>query len=201
MITKRIYIDCEFTDFINRELISIAAVVKESYIGAAIVDGFHFYAESIDYNEAFVSEWVKLNVYPLMLFSNSRFKETELSARLWDWFDSVSTDKIQIVTDYEGDYELLLDLLGEKHPKFCDDPIFIYDAFISACQAKSLYDKEFQFTENLRDVKEFYFLEFMGWFPENGVRQHHAFNDARAIKYAFENTINEFPFLEVLRNV
>jgi hypothetical protein len=185
----RVYIDFEFSDFLHRDIISIGAVTDS---------GETFYRENSDEYDTHASEWVRANVYPLLQPEHA-CSLNELEARLWCWFDELNCDQIQIVSDYKGDYELLLGLLSEKHPKFTNEPIFLYDAFVASCLSKGWIDEDFETIFCLRECKDFYYSEFMGWFLENGVAQHHALNDAQAIKYAFELTINKFNYLQVLR--
>lgn len=185
----RIYIDFEFSDFLHRDIISIGAITES---------GETFYKENADEYDTHASEWTRTNVYPL-LQPEFAVSLNELEARLWSWFDDLECEQIQIISDYKGDYDLLLELLNEKHPKFIEDPIFLYDSFVATCVSTGLYDKEFQTIYCLRECKDFYYSEFMGWFQENGLPQHHALNDAKAIKHAFEKTINQFDYLKVLR--
>ena len=193
MSVKRVFIDFEFSDFIKRDIISIGAVADS---------GETFYAENSDEDGTFASEWVKLNVYPLLDAEHCAMPLNELGARLWCWLDELDCESIQIVSDYKGDHDLLLDLLDEDHPKFCNDPIFVYDAILSACLANSIANQDFVGGHNnFRDAKDFYFLEFIGYFKENQMTQHHALTDAVAIQYAFNKTLDEFQFLQVLKNV
>lgn len=187
----RIYIDFEFSDFIQRDIISIGAVTES---------GETFYKENSDEDGTFASEWVKLNVYPLL---EKTFEVSaplvEIEARLWAWFDDLDSEQIQIVADYKGDYQLLVELLGEEHPKFVEDPILVYDSFIATCFSKGILDPDFQSVYCLRECKDFFFSEFMGWFQENGLIQHHALSGAKAIQFAFEKTLAKFDYLNVLR--
>lgn len=186
----RVYIDFEFSDFLHRDIISIGAVTES---------GETFYKENADEYDTNASGWTKEHVYPLLQPEHA-IGLVELEARLWHWFDELECESIEIVVDYIGDYELLLELLNDKHPKFIDDPVVIYNSFTAACVSKGVYEKDFETVYRLRECKDFYYMEFMGWFQENGVKQHHALNDAKAIKYAFELTVKTFDYLNTLRN-
>lgn len=192
MSLVRVYIDFEFSDFLHRDIISVGVISEH---------GKTFYQENSEAINNLASEWVKINVYPL-LESNAKIPLNELSARLWCWLEEIDADEIQIVADYQGDYDLLVELLGDEHPKIRKEALLVYNAFASTCFTRASFTGNFEeVNDNYRDAKEFYFIEFIGWFSENQLIQHHALNDAKAIKYAFEKTVNEFSFLETLRNV
>lgn len=193
MVTKRIYLDFEFSDFVHREIISIGVITDDP-----LIDGV-FYMENANESKKFTSEWVKLNVYPL-LDNISQCNINQLSARLWGWLEDLPCDQIQVVVDYKGDYDLLIELLDDKHPKLNENPIFIFDSITASAIAYSI-GRSCSAKDLLSDAKNYYFGEFDGWFVDNQLPQHNAINDACAIKDTFEKTIAEFAFLEILRNV
>lgn len=87
-IPMLIFLDTEFTDFIDCELISIGMVS----------DGNHeFYAERTDYDRSLCSDFVREAVLPFLgktpVASCSR---AELSQRLWNWFATLP-GKVQTV--------------------------------------------------------------------------------------------------------
>src|ERR1039458_2240878 len=107
--TLRLFIDCEFTNFIKCDLISI---------GVAADNGAEFYGENLDFNRKLSSEWVVANVYPLLTPVTHGMKRSELSARLWSWIDELPCNKVIITVDYQTDFDLLFDLFDDElHPK------------------------------------------------------------------------------------
>ena len=106
---KRVFIDTEFTDFINCDLISIGAVTYE---------GESFYGENYDFLRPWASTWVQSNIYPILKNGKFTMSRRELSARFWSWIEELDCDGVIISYDYKTDYELMNDLFDEeKHPK------------------------------------------------------------------------------------
>jgi len=97
----RIFVDTEFTDFIDCDLISIALVAD---------DGREFYAERTDFDRhacaAFVREAVlpQLGQYPERMFSRA-----SLHAALHEWLAQFGGGTFCM--DFHGDWDLLVDIL------------------------------------------------------------------------------------------
>lgn len=103
-----IFLDTEFTDFIDCELISIGMVSE---------DGQHlFYAERSDYRRDWESEFVKGAVLPhLGKHPEAICTREELQARLWAWFATLPS-YVQVACDSRHDQDLLWDAFGEGLP-------------------------------------------------------------------------------------
>ncbi|KVR13139.1 hypothetical protein BGV71_32160 [Burkholderia ubonensis] len=101
-----VYVDTEFTDFLDCELVSIGLVAD---------DGREFYGERSDYNPASCSEFVRAAVLPqLGQYPDSVFTRETLRAALFEWLDQFAGDVERMLCfDYGGDWELLCDLLDE----------------------------------------------------------------------------------------
>jgi len=103
-----LFLDTEFTDFINTEVISI---------GLVSADGKHeFYAERTDYEIKMCSEFVRFEIIPL--FDQSGFVGTkeEIGLQLALWLRELPYDNLVIVIDYYTDWQILADLLNEQVP-------------------------------------------------------------------------------------
>ena len=109
-------LDCEFTDFIDCELISIGMVSE---------DGQHeFYAERSDYDAARCNDFVREAVLPLLgQFPGAVCSRDELTHRLWSWFATLPRH-VQIASDSQHDRDLLWDAFGEGLPPNLDKSIF-----------------------------------------------------------------------------
>ncbi|WP_051710387.1 3'-5' exoribonuclease [Andreprevotia chitinilytica] len=107
-----IFLDTEFTDFIDCELISIGMVSE---------DGAHiFYAERSDYRRDWANEFVKGTVLPYLYKRPEAIcTRTELQARLWAWFTTLPRH-VQIACDSQQDQDLLWDAFGEGLPANLD---------------------------------------------------------------------------------
>lgn len=181
--TCRVFIDCEFTDFINRDLISIGAVCS---------NGAEFYGENTQYVKAWASDWVKEHVVPFCY--GPSYSRSELSARLWCWIDDLPADFVIITVDYDGDYELLYDLFGEeKHPKMIEwqhiNKLICYEC---DRQIISKLGNDLDY-HNMRDkVTADFHLEFMQYFLDTKEIQHHALSDAKANHRAWNHVVNKY---------
>lgn len=104
--TMRIYIDTEFTDFLDCDLISIALVAE---------DGREFYGERSDYDDASCSAFVREAVLPqLGQFPDRVFTRDALRAEVLAWLDQFTGEPEYVLCfDYGGDWYLLLDLIEE----------------------------------------------------------------------------------------
>lgn len=103
-----LFLDCEFTDFLDIDLISIALVSDT---------GRHeFYAERTDFRREACSEFVRAAVLPLLgQVSGAGCDREELRTRLWAFFASLPGE-VQLATDSRHDLDLLGDALGEGWP-------------------------------------------------------------------------------------
>ncbi|MDQ1835203.1 hypothetical protein [Massilia scottii] len=100
-----IFIDTEFTDFIQIDLISIALVSD---------DGREFYAERTDYRREDCNDFVRAAVVPMLgRIAGAACTRTELTKRLRAWFEALP-EPATLVYDYSTDRDLLVDaLLGD----------------------------------------------------------------------------------------
>ena len=100
----RVFVDTEFTDFIDCDLVSVALVAD---------DGREFYGERSDYDRANCSEFTRaavlsqLGQHPERVFTREALR-TEVVA----WLVGFDSEPERLLCfDYGGDWELLCDLL------------------------------------------------------------------------------------------
>jgi hypothetical protein len=105
----RLHVDCEFTDFIDCDLISIALVSD---------DGREFYGERSDYNDSTCSAFVREAVLPQLGQHPGRvFTREGLRTALLAWLDQFASEPERFFCmDYAGDWDLLVDLLDGVPP-------------------------------------------------------------------------------------
>lgn len=152
-----IFLDTEFTDFEDCDLISIGMVSE---------DGHHeFYAERTDYRKDACNTFVRREIEPLLgQKPEAACSSAELKSRLWNWFASLPS-LVQLACDSERDKDLLWRALGDglplnlKHEIFDLRPMLDTQAFYSA-------------------VAEYY--------QEDGCALHHALHDARASRMGWQ---------------
>jgi hypothetical protein len=99
-----IFLDTEFTDFKNRELISIGLITE---------DGLHeFYAERTDFNYEYCSDFVRSAVWAqLGEFPEAKVKKDELAQRLQQWLINLPYE-LTIACDSLIDWELMRNALS-----------------------------------------------------------------------------------------
>lgn len=101
-----IFIDTEFTDFVQIDLISVALVAE---------DGREFYAERTDYRHEDCNDFVRAAVVPVLgRVAGAACTRTELTNRLRAWFGALAAPAT-LVFDYSSDRDLLVDaFLGDE---------------------------------------------------------------------------------------
>lgn len=103
MGSKRVFMDAEFTDFIDCQLISIGLVTE---------DGEEFYGERTDYDQSACSAFVRAAVLPQLGKESAVVgTEEELRQALLNWLAELGP--VEICVDYSTDWDLFLDLCQE----------------------------------------------------------------------------------------
>lgn len=104
-----IFIDTEFTDFINTELISLGAVTEDG------TD--EFYVEISDTRVSPRSDFVRAVVDPLLEPQTYAKPYAWACFGLVEWLNQLNGDTIDVVVDYTGDAHLFGDMMreGQKH--------------------------------------------------------------------------------------
>lgn len=171
-IKNILFLDTEFTDFINTELISI---------GLVSACGEHeFYVELNDYRPQVCSEFVRKNVEPMLDLHKHGKSTIQASARLYCWLEELEQQYI-ICADNMVDWELLNKLLETLPKNIHAEPLMLLPELRGRLLSKA---EELQ-TPNVvwffnKGVEE-YRAGFKQYFVNNPVpQQHHALADAKA---------------------
>jgi len=102
-----IFLDTEFTDFIDCDLISLGMVSE---------DGQHeLYGERSDYRAEWCNSFVHAAVLPQLGGAGPAFDRLQLAARLVGWFATLPRS-VTIACDSFTDWELLLDAMDGVRP-------------------------------------------------------------------------------------
>lgn len=157
-LSMLIFLDTEFTDFVQIDLISVALVSE---------DGHEFYAERTDYRREDCTDFVLAAVLPLLgRIPGAACTRGQLTQRLRTWLEALP-EPATLVFDYFSDWELLVDaILGDDGDKL---PVSIGGKQLLAADIVS--DSVFQNALNRTFTRE--------WPP------HHALADARAIRAGY----------------
>lgn len=104
MKSLKLFLDTEFTDFVNSELISIGIVDE---------NGREFYAESTSFRREACSEFVVATVLPLLgQYPDSLvLNKYQIAHALLQWLDEYRECGAIICVDYQTDWDLFVDLL------------------------------------------------------------------------------------------
>lgn len=145
-----VFLDCEFTDFIDIDLVSIALVCE---------DGREFYAERSDFRREDCSEFVRMAVLPLLgQVPGAVMAREELTVKLRAWLAGLPD--IIIACDSTHDRDLFCDAVD-----YVAIPNIVgwigLDGFSDAA-AEAFYDAS------------------TGYHAQPGHPWHHALHDARA---------------------
>jgi hypothetical protein len=111
-MSLKIFIDTEFTDFIDCHLISL---------GMAAESGDDFYAE-VPYPDKACSEFVREVVIPLLgKIPHAQCAFDELRVKILNWLDTVreKDDMVEICFDYQADWDLFSEALDYRVPNWC----------------------------------------------------------------------------------
>ena len=157
----RVYLDTEFTKFSRPQLISLALVAES---------GQEFYGESTDFVRVQCCDFVVENVLPILHGGHIAASLDGLRVKLVDWLATLSSPA-EIISDFDGDIELLLKLLRISAKEIGRYNIAALTALDSALV------KSESFNCALND-----------YFTNVDSRRHHALVDARALMSAHAAT-------------
>lgn len=127
-------------------------------IGLVSIDQHEFYGENAEYIDSFCTDFCRKEVLPKLHGSSHALPYCELKASLQHWLTDLLTDYliVRVVFDYAGDWYLLGELLANyPHKKMIEG---VQDNFDTGIEL---------YFQDRRDL------------------QHHALNDARALRHAF----------------
>lgn len=147
-----IFIDTEFTDFTNTELISIGLVTE---------DGQHEFYVELPVDQSKCNDFVLTTILPqLGKASSAQCTVDELHSRLVRWLEQFAhCAPVKICFDYDGDWQLFC------HAMKYDIPIWL--------SSENIYRYIDQ------DALQMFFIE-------NRLQDHHALNDAKANRHAYD---------------
>ena len=162
-----IFLDTEFTDFVDCDCIAIGLVDEI---------GREFYAELTDYRQEACSDFVREVVKPLLKQHPKRVEGTkwEVAKALREWLMVYDTGEIDCATvcfDYSTDWYLIADILTLLPEE--DQPMFL--------TTRNIWGDLDQ------QALEYYWAEVDAF----GHKQHHALYDARGNKYAYKPLVRE----------
>jgi hypothetical protein len=179
---NKIFIDTEFTDFVQMDLISLGAITE---------DGKHqFYVELCDYEKSWESEWVKENVIPLLHTDGLNHYQAGLN--LYKWFKGLprQPDGYVICIDYDSDWHHMIDLLDGQDPQnIQEEPSYVTSALYAEILIHNAQSNIQDVNQVFHECQNFYAESFLDYMFENKLIQHHALNDAKGNRFAWLETL------------
>ena len=154
-----IFLDTEFTDFLDCDLISI---------GMISTGGHEFYYERNDFNQKWCSEFVREGILPMLYKQPNVGNKSECASAVREWLNALPYERIVFVIDFYTDIQLLEDLLDKDYgSKVPTGQYHLPVTYIQHIAAEVEANREF-----VVGSEEFYE-------QKRGVR-HHALDDAKA---------------------
>jgi hypothetical protein len=169
-----LFLDTEFTDFKDCDLISIGIVSE---------DGQHeFYVEITDYTEGWASPFVREVVVPMLDHNKHGKPFAAASVALNEWLEALPSKEILVIIDYGMDHYLFSELVNDspvRHSKKTSvrmiDPAFRHvlheRGYHSVAQQTAAWGVIVEQTER--------------YFRLYDERQHHALVDAKANRHGW----------------
>lgn len=111
-MSLKIFIDTEFTDFIDTHLISL---------GMAAESGEEFYVE-VPYPDSSCSAYVREAVLPLLgAIPNASCQVADLCIKMTTWLETIKRENeyLEICFDFQTDWDLFADALDYRVPPWC----------------------------------------------------------------------------------
>lgn len=179
----KIFIDTEFTNFENTELISLGLVTetKES-----------FYREMSYVDKSKCSDFVIHNILPLLEGGKSSVSAIQMKEDLIEWLNFFN-EPIEIVGDYEGDWKLLVKLVGNDMPKHVSGFINVMNVlshrFANLIKNKDL--NSIALSKLASKIEDVFSDSITIWLEKNKKEAHHALDDAYANLYAYEECLSQ----------
>lgn len=163
----RIFLDCEWADAFDSELVSLA-MVDES--------GQHRFYSEVDPLPKQPTDWVRAVVYPLLQHGYAARQKVEFTRDLRAFL--ARFDEPFVLFDYAADGALF---------DFAMAGFDLPDAVIDKLDPAPGVNKTLILRDDVRRYIEVYFMEH----PDEARRRHHAGIDAEALRWAFGKAIQE----------
>jgi hypothetical protein len=168
-----LFLDTEFTDFVNCDLISLGMVSE---------DGQHeFYAEIVDHETEWQSQFVKDVVVPLLYNEQYGITRAQAAADLRSFVEQLNVKELVFVVDYPTDWLLIRELLTDDMPT-CDtvissamiNPLFWHTAQGRGINSQSAMQEAAR--KFILGIEDYYLIDN---------RRHHALVDAKANRHGW----------------
>lgn len=178
-----LFIDTEFSDFVEKKLVSIALVSPTE----------KFYAENSTIKAQECSVFVQEHIFPLLEGGVYAKSYENLAGSLYEWLETMPADTV-IIGDYQGDWTIMARLLTEGDTRGLPGNIKGFEnVFMLLAQELAHHYNVQTLARHEKQAKEVdqVFNKFIEkWLMDNRKIAHHALDDAQANCYAYYQTLN-----------
>lgn len=167
-----LFLDTEFTDFTECDLISLGVVSE---------DGQHeFYVEITDHTVEWQSDFVKQIVVPLLDNEKHGMIYNEAGVKLAEWIETLPSDDLIFLIDYGGDGLLFGELLRN-----CVVNKSIKVEIIEVAFKHWLHANGFHMPQQLHEAFKGLLSGMEDYFEDVDSRRHHALVDAKSNRHGW----------------
>jgi hypothetical protein len=178
-----LFIDTEFSDFVEKKLVSIALVSLNE----------KFYAENTTVQAKECSVFVQEHIFPLLNGGIYAKNYKDLACSLYEWLEMMPENTV-IVGDYQGDWTIMTRLLTEGDTRGLPANIKGFEnVFMLLAQELANHYHVHTLARHEKQAKEVdqVFNKWIEkWLIDNDKIAHHALDDAQANCYAYYQTLN-----------
>jgi hypothetical protein len=168
-----LFLDTEFTDFLNCDLISVGIVSE---------DGRHeFYVEITDYKTEWSSDYVKQAIVPLLEHGKYGMTFEQAGAAFKQWFEALPDNHIEFIVDYAGDAMLMNGLVHDHGPTDKKVLVKLYNDEFRRC----IHDRGFHRLAQLEAGFRTLLHGMEDYYEQVDNRRHHALVDAKANRHGW----------------
>lgn len=185
----KLFIDTEFSDFLDPHLISLGAVTEDLMN--------EYYVEISDYDRRLSSSFVREVVEPLLDLPKHGKTYMQASLEFGLWLGELAQglpgdEKLYVTVDYATDWELMLDLLQTDLsllPKVNKAFTLINNDLLHRVVIRCSQLAVPNMNQKCEGAAEAFGQGLMSYFVENKLPIHHALNDAKANAHGWRNAM------------
>ena len=169
-----VFIDTEFTDFINIEMISLGMINEQG--------DQEFYVEINDYDRNKESDFVRAGIVPMLDHSKYGRSKQQAALDAAAWIESLNANEVIFVADYSSDFMLLQDLLIDVN---IDVKKKLHGSMLDKALIATLHERGMHLPQAMSKAFRMVTNSLNNAHQLNNWRVHHALDDAKANRWAF----------------
>jgi hypothetical protein len=173
------FFDSEFTNFKSKELISLGIISEDGKR--------EFYKENLNYSKSECSDFVNEIVVPLLDSNAYGLSYNNIAKEIKDWINTLPERNVYFVADYNGDLDILQNLLAINVGKLEKNVsmLLLDKAFKQVAMERGMFNHEKE-SSSLECIVD----EIEKIFKNNSKNQHHALYDAKVLRLGWIKGLN-----------